>query len=109
MRVQELIGKVVIRTKVIEERGDLLGSNRVDASYTNMPILIEAEENGVVYYRSSYSDKVGILSPRFHDDNWAPISEKYLQDLWPTKERANVDGFTVGRKPTNSSLDVRVD
>lgn len=85
MKLEELVGKVVIRNKVIKEESTGLfgyGGATKDASYTHHPIKIEAIEHGVVYFKDDPLKNVLILSAKYHDDNWAPISERYIDLFW---------------------------
>jgi len=92
MKLDELIGKLAVRTKALarmeyEHDGGLSYGGRYvsvpDNRWCTRPVLIKAIEKGVVYieWRGDVSDKIykEILDPKFVDEHWAPVNEDYLK------------------------------
>lgn len=93
MRVEELVGKVVVRVRCIETGGGgfSIYGREVDAGYTTTPIFIEAVEGGVAYYRDKPAGEVSILGARYRDDQWCPVAERFLPKVWrETKAESEV-------------------
>jgi hypothetical protein len=91
MKLTELIGKRAVRTKSLERiehlnDGMLYSGRKVlvpDSAWTTRPVLVTAVEDGVVYiqWRAEYGGHIyrEILDPKYHDDNWAPVNDAYLE------------------------------
>ncbi len=83
MKVEELVGKVAIRVKTVTvNSGGVFSERNVNASFTYTPIFIEAVENGVAYIREKPDSEVEILSAMYCDENWAPVSERFMPKVW---------------------------
>lgn len=93
MKAEELVGRLAVRVReVTSGHGYLsLGGPTKDSGYTHEPVFIEAVESDVVYIRDQPNGDVQILSARYRDDNWAPISERFTPKKWkeaPADEQA---------------------
>ena len=65
MKLENMVGKPCVRL-----------ARRVhsdDRSYMSEPIVIDSVVNGVIYYRSNYSDKLLILPADYNDDQWVEV------------------------------------
>ena len=98
MRLQDLVGKIVVRKQPVITRhsGSLLiaaPEYTKDTSYCTDPIRIEAIQDGVIYYVSGYSLKIQILNPLYNDEHWAEVPTQYQSQLWqePAKPMQGVE------------------
>ena len=85
MKVEELVGKVVVRNKnvLVRTSGYIIsGGDHEDTSFTARPIKIEGIKNGIVFYRDRPGEKIEILAPRYLDESWAQIPDELLAEFW---------------------------
>jgi hypothetical protein len=91
VRLEQLIGKKAVRTKVLKRMeyqmsgGLSLGGQYIelpDSRWCTQPVEVIAVEDGVVYIEYETflrgEKKREILDPKYNDDNWAPVNEKLL-------------------------------
>jgi hypothetical protein len=93
MKVEDLIGKLVIRVQCRQRPRDGVGlmlgygGGEQDCSFTSEPIRIEEIVNGIVFYRERKLGPVKVLQPQYRDDHWAEFPAR-LAENWEPREEA---------------------
>jgi hypothetical protein len=86
MRVEELVGKLAVRTKTVTDHSARslfsMAESGEDCRYTQSPVFIEAVEQGVGYCRHSPTGEVNIIGAKYMDSHWAPVNERFYPKEW---------------------------